>query len=404
MYKPAIRTPILILAPLFIAGCALFPGEEPAPPAAPASPPATVAAPPATPVEATPAEAPRKNRRIVHAGAAPASPPLTVWDDFREYGQFDLTLDNPRIREHRSGYTRNPRYLSRVLTQAHPYWHFIQSEAIRRGLPTELVLIPVLESGFNPAARGPGGPAGLWQFMPGTARVMGLRVSGSYDGRLDVIASTEAAFNYLEKLAQHFDGDWLLALAAYNAGEGTIKNAIALNRRRGLPADFWSLPLRSVTRHYVPRILALNQVLNDPGHYGLNLPPIPNQPFLTTVDVPARIALADAARLAGMSLADLRRLNPALRGAVVDPAGPQRLLIPLTQADSFRTALARTPLKPAPVVASATPPQWHRVVAGESLWTIARKYRVSVNTLARWNGLNVSAPLAVGRKLAVQQP
>ncbi len=415
MRKLVFRTASLTLTTAFVAGCALFPGEEPKAPEPPPAPPVQpqVEAPPEKPL----VQQPRKNRRIITGSATQVRQPATVWDDFRDYGQLDIELDNPRIREHRNWYARNGRYLNRVLTQAEPYWHYVQSEAIRRGLPPELALIPIIESGYNPIARGRG-PAGLWQFMPGTAKILGVRQNGWFDGRLDVIASTDAAFRYLETLNQHFDGDWLLTLAAYNAGEGTIKNAMAANRRRGQPTDFWSLNLRSVTRNYIPKIIALTQVLNNPARFNLTLPPIPNYPYFTVVDTGGQIGLNEAARMAGTSVTELRRLNSGLRGSATDPAGPHQILIPVGSVERFRQALASTPPAQRISVAAARPPaaasstqgvagknrKTHQVATGESLWTIARQYKVSVNTLAQWNGISPKAPLRAGKKLVVWVP
>lgn len=415
MRKLVLRTASLTLASAFVAGCALFPGEEPAAPPAPVP-----VAPPAPQVEAPPEQPlvhqPRKNRRIVTGSATKVREPATVWDNFRDYGQLDIDLDNPRVREHRNWYARNGRYLNRVLNQAEPYWYHIQSEAIRRGLPPELALIPIIESGYNPVARGRG-PTGLWQFMPGTARILGLRQNGWYDGRLDVVASTDAALRYLETLNSHFDGDWLLTLAAYNAGEGTIKNAIAANRRRGQPTDFWSLNLRAVTRNYIPKIIALTQVLNDPARFQLTLPPIPNYPYFTAVETGGQIGLNEASRMAGVSVAELRRLNSGLRGNATDPAGPHRLMVPVGSAERFRQELASTPpsqrisvaarnVPAAPAVAdpAGKTRKLHQVAPGESLWTIARQYKVGINTLAQWNGISTKAPLRAGKKLVVWVP
>ncbi|NPU92257.1 MAG: LysM peptidoglycan-binding domain-containing protein [Gammaproteobacteria bacterium] len=392
----------LTLAVFWIAGCALFPGRE----TPPAKPPATLPAPPA--VEITPPEPaitgdllpppkPRKNRRITPTDSAPVaaapSAPATVWDTFRDYAQLDLELDNARIREQRNWHIRNSRHLKLVLAQAEPYYYYVQTEAIRRGLPAELALIPIIESGYNPAARGRG-PAGLWQLMPGTAKSLGVRQSSWYEGRFDVVASTDAALRYLELLNRNFDGDWLLTLAAYNAGEATIDNAIRANRKRGLAIDYWSLNLPPVTRHYIPKILALGQLIDDPARYQFDLNPIPNRPYFTTVDTQSQLDLNEAARMAGISLNELRRLNPAFRGSATDLLGPHRLLIPVAQADGFRQTLASVPVNKRM--------QWdqYTIRSGDSVSTIARRFNISPAELKTINHMT-SDRLQAGKTLLV---
>ncbi|HVL02685.1 MAG TPA: LysM peptidoglycan-binding domain-containing protein [Dongiaceae bacterium] len=386
----------LTLAVVWIAGCALFPGHEPPPPPPQPEPaPPVVVTPPPAPVaiDDLPPK-PRKNRRIVPPVdvTVPAAP-TTVWDTFRDYAQLDLELDNARIREQRNWHIRNTRHLNQVLNQAQPYFYHVQHEAIRRGLPAELALIPVLESGYNPTARG-GGPAGMWQFMPGTAKILGLRQSSWYEGRFDVVASTDAALRYLETLNRHFDGDWLLTLAAYNAGEATVDNAIQANRKRGQPTDYWSLNLRSVTRVYIPKLLALAQLIDDPARYNLSLPPIPDKPYFASVDIQGQLDLNEAARMAGISTSELRRLNPAFRGSATDPMGPHTLLVPVASAEGFRQQLASVPAE--------RRMQWdqYQIRSGDSISTIARRFNISPAELKRINHLS-SDRLQAGRTLLV---
>ena len=392
-----LRFASLTLAVFWIAGCALFPGRD----TSTATPPATLPAPP--PVEVAPPEPaitgelplppkPRKNRRIVPADVTPSAP-STTWDIFRDYAQLDLELDNARIREQRNWHIRHSRHLNQVLTQAEPYYYHVQNEAIRRGLPAELALIPIIESGYNPAARG-GGPAGLWQLMPGTAKILGVRQSSWYEGRFDVVASTDAALRYFHLLNQHFDGDWLLTLAAYNAGEATIDNAIRANRKRGLPTDYWSLNLRQVTRAYIPKLLALAQLIDDPARYQFSLHPIPDRPYFSVVDTQAQLDLNEAARMAGISLGELRRLNPAFRGSATDPVGPHRLLVPVARADSFRQALASVPVNKRM--------QWdqYTIRSGDSVGAIARRFNISAAELKTINHMT-SDRLQAGKTLLV---
>ncbi|RMD80759.1 MAG: LysM peptidoglycan-binding domain-containing protein [Gammaproteobacteria bacterium] len=281
----------------------------------------------------------------------------------------------------RRWYVEHPAYLERLAQRAAPYLGYILDQVEERGMPAEIALLPAVESAFQPFAYSPGRAAGLWQFIPGTARRYGLRLSWWYDGRRDLVDATRAALDYLEHLRDTFHGDWLLALAAYNAGEGTVLQALRRNRRRGRPADFWSLDLPRETRQYVPRLLALASLVAQPARYGVRLPPLPADRRLAVVETGSQIDLALAAELAGMELEELYRLNPGFNRWATDPDGPHRLVLPAEKAAAFRQALARVP--PERRV------QWrrHRIRPGETLGGIARRYRTTVALLRRVNGL-----------------
>ena len=208
------------------------------------------------------------------------TPPADLWERIRR-GQRLAIPDRPRVERQLQWLAANPRYLELTAQRAEPYLHFIVEEVEQRGLPLELALIPAVESGFQPRVRSPLQAAGLWQFMPATAKGLGLKRSWWYEGRYDITRSTGAALKYLQILAKQFDGDWELALAAYNAGPGTVRKAIRKNRERGLPLDYWSLDLPKETTIYVPRMLAVAQAVRTPDDYGIALPPIPNQTQFT---------------------------------------------------------------------------------------------------------------------------
>ncbi|MCP3669683.1 MAG: transglycosylase SLT domain-containing protein, partial [Gammaproteobacteria bacterium] len=202
-----------------------------------------------------------------------------LWQRVRSGFKLEETQKHKRITQQVNWYKKNSSYIKRLQKRSKPYIHFILEQAEKRGLPTELVLLPAVESAFRPFAYSHGKAAGLWQFIPSTGRHFKLEQNWWYDGRRDVVASTNAAFDYLEQLAKRFNGDWKLALAAYNSGASTVSRAIARNKRQGKPTDFWSLKLPRETRNYIPRLLALTQVINQPEKYGIKLKPMPNKPY-----------------------------------------------------------------------------------------------------------------------------
>ena len=301
----------------------------------------------------------------------------------RVAAQFALPdHQHPRALSERTWLVDRPDYLVRVVERARPYLHLIVEEIERRGMPGEIALLPVVESAFQPFAYSHGRAAGLWQFIPSTGRIYGLKQNWWYDGRRDVKAATLAALDYLEKLAADFDGDWLLALASYNAGEGRVMRAVEKNRRAGKPTDYWSLDLPRETRGYVPKLLAVSDVFTRPGAFGIDLPTIPDAPALAEVETGGQIDLARAADLAGMSVEDLYRLNPGFNRWATDPDGPHTLLLPLEHESTFRTQLAA--LDPDGRL------QWrrHAIRSGETLGGIARHYRTTPAVLRQVNQLD----------------
>ncbi|WJW74485.1 LysM peptidoglycan-binding domain-containing protein [Thiohalobacter sp. IOR34] len=296
---------------------------------------------------------------------------------------FALPLeDQPRIQAHLRWFQRHPDYLPRVLNRGRPYLGWILREVQRRDMPTEIALLPIVESGFNPFAYSHGRAAGLWQFIPATGRRFGLKQNWWYDGRRDLIDSTRAALDYLDYLHDHLDGDWMLALAAYNSGEGTVARALRRNRKAGKATDFWSLQLPSETRDYVPKLLALRQLVESPDRFGLELPPLEAAPQLVEVETGGQIDLALAAELAGIDLDRLYRLNPGFNRWATDPEGPHRLALPVENAEDFRTALAALP--------ADRRIRWsrHQVARGETLSHIARRYHTTAALLSEVNALS----------------
>lgn len=249
-----------------------------------------------------------------------------LWDRVR--GGYRMEhIKNPRIEAQKSWFYQRQDYINRLTARASRYLHHTVVEAERRGIPTELALLPIIESSYDPSATSNAAAAGLWQFIPSTGRIYGLNQSASYDGRRDVIESTRAAYDFLTSLYNQF-GSWELALAAYNAGPGRVQKAIASNRTSGLPTDYWSLRLPKETMDYVPRFMAVAQIVLSPNSYGIQLPAIANQTHFRTVPTNYGVSLQEISSVSGVSVDELKLLNPALIGSSVDTAGPGRVVIP----------------------------------------------------------------------------
>ena len=286
---------------------------------------------------------------------------------------------DPSIQKELDWYMKHPSYLQRVFQRSERYLFHIVSEVEARGIPMEIALLPVVESAYNPYAYSPGRAAGLWQFIPASGARMGLKQNWWQDQRRDVVASTSAALDYLQKLNAMFGGDWLLTIAAYNTGEMAVQRAIEKNRRLGLPTTFWALPLPPETRAYVPRLLAIRTLLMDPESRGLRLPPIADAPYFRRVDTGGQFDLRVAAEYAKVTPEELHALNPGFHRWATDPEGPHRLYVPVQVADSFAVTVAT--LNPAQRLSVAA----HRVSTGETLASIAHDYKTAVEALRAMN-------------------
>ena len=234
---------------------------------------------------------------------------------------------NPRIEAQKGWFTSRQDYLNRLTARSSRYLYHTVREAERRNIPTELALLPIIESSYDPSGTSSAAAAGLWQFIPSTGRIYGLNQSSTYDGRRDVIESTRAAYDFLTALHNQF-GSWELALASYNAGPGRIQKAIDANAARGLPTDYWSLSLPTETMNYVPRFLAVADIVSKPEKYGVYLPAIANRQHFRSVPVNYGVSLAEVAQVTGVSYDELEKLNTALTSARIDSSGPQRIIIP----------------------------------------------------------------------------
>ncbi|HXK22613.1 MAG TPA: transglycosylase SLT domain-containing protein [Myxococcota bacterium] len=276
----------------------------------------------------------------------------------------------------------HPEYLDQSLERGRRYLHHIVSQLEERNMPRELALLPVVESAFDPFARSPHRALGLWQFIPSTGRRYGLEEDWWLDNRRDVLAATRAALDHLQELHDEFDGDWLLALAAYNAGEGSVRRAIERNRQLGEPVDFFHLRLRPETRAYVPKLLAIAQLAAEPERFGLELPSIPDAPYFEPVDVGGQIDLGLLSELTGVPLDELRALNPGFKRFATSPDGPRELLVPAAARQQCEEVLAELPASKRMRYAR------HQVRRGDTLIAIARRYGVPLEVLRSANRLH----------------
>ena len=306
---------------------------------------------------------------------------VDLWDRMRD-GFAIPDQNHARIDKYVTWYQEHPGYLDRVAKRGTPYLHFIVEQLEAAELPLELALLPIVESAFDPFAYSHGRASGMWQFVPGTAKAYGLKQNWWYDGRRDVVASTNAAIAYLSYLRDYFEGDWLAALAAYNSGQGTVGRAIRKNRKAGKADDYWSLKLPKETAAYVPQLLALAKLVANPELHKVKLSSMDNKPWFQAVPIGSQIDLSQAAQLAEISTDDLYKLNPGFNRWATDPTGPHELLIPVEKASTFATNLAQ--LSPEKRVG------WQRytVKNGDSLSTIANKFNTDVTTIRTVNGLS----------------
>lgn len=320
----------------------------------------------------------------------------SLWKRVRNGYQLDRQLEHPLIDSELAWYRKNPTFVYRATERSSRYLHYVVSAAQQRNMPTELALLPFVESAYDPFAYSRSGAAGLWQFVPQTATAFGLKRNWWYDGRKDIVASTDAALEYLQYLHDKFNDDWLLAVAAYNCGEGTVQRAIAANRSKGLGTDFWSLGLREETRKYVPRLLALAKVVATPQQYGISLYSIPDRAYFAAADTKGQLGLTKASHLANVDIDELLRLNPGFNHAAVSTDTPQRILLPVNALEQFTRELAAAP--------AAERVEWrhYTVAKGDTLISIARKFSIAPGALASANALSEKR-LKPGQELMIPQ-
>jgi membrane-bound lytic murein transglycosylase D len=453
----AIRFALLAAALAALAACA---SRQPLP----AQPPQAVVPPPAA---SPPAEAP----------SPPPSPPApeqpatlapAQYADLFDRIRTGFVLPDPDqsgIDQQLNWYASHPDYLQRAFGRADMYLYYIVTQLEARHMPLELALLPIIESAFEPYAYSRARASGLWQFIPATGSRFGLKQDWWYDGRRDIVASTNAALDYLQALHDEFNGDWLLAVASYNCGELAVEHAVQVNQAEHRPIDFWHLRLPRETEAYVPKLLAMKRLVQDPTKFGLEFSPIPNEPYFDRVPTDGQINMQVAAQIAGITAEEVYDLNPAFHRWATDPTGPFYLLMPVNAAPVFTqnvaelTADERMGLEhyavrrhdsidsvarqfktsaeilrklntmPAgrltvgedievPATTYTLPEnvrlaaarvdgraRWGRYVQfqvvrrGDTLWSIARHYRMNARTLARMNGISARHVLRPGEKL-----
>ncbi len=338
-----------------------------------------------------------------------------LWEEIGDGLKIPNAENRPEVQAQIRWFLTHQGYLQRTTERARPYLYMVYQEVKSRHLPTELVLLPINESAYYPFSYSSRGASGIWQLMPGAASDYGLKRDFWYDGRRDIFDSTNAALDYLTYLANYFNGDWLLAIAAYNTGEGNVEHAIERNLRNGEPTDFWSLHLSAQTRAYVPKLLALAVIVAHPERYPVDLPPVDAKPVVAPVHLSQPLNLKDAARFAGISLNQLKVLNPGLSRASTGPSNDSKLLLPINTIENFKANLSTTSaenfkpttqidldqtplnLKNTNVHTRHTKPKKvsllpmakhvikHRVLKGETLSSIGKHYHVSVSQLQKLN-------------------
>ncbi|MEP1446383.1 MAG: LysM peptidoglycan-binding domain-containing protein [Paraglaciecola sp.] len=310
-----------------------------------------------------------------------------LWHRVRSQLRFSFD-DNKRIAAQRNWYLKHPNYMKRVALRAKPFLHLIIEKIEQQNVPMELALLPIVESAFDPFAYSHGRAAGMWQFIPSTGKRFGMKQTWWYDGRRDVLASTQGAIDYLNYLVKMFDGNWLHALAAYNSGEGRVQRAIRKNKKAGKPSDFWNLDLPKETRAYVPKLLALADILANSEEYSFDWPVIENIPLTEEVLVGTQIDLALAADMAGLTVKELHALNPGYNRWATDPHGPHHLLLPVDKVKNFLNELAKTD--------KSERLNWvrHKVKGGDSLLKLAKQYHTTTEIISQVNELKSNVIIA----------
>ena len=400
---------LALVATALVAGCSwqyLKPGASPAPAVRepPSSPSVAAATHRAQAVAADEAQRSAEASNVV---------PISVWQSLSGKLVFE-GASLPQVRKQLSWYREQGSLLDRASARATPYLYYVMAEIEARGFPADLALLPIVESGYEPTVISRHGAAGLWQFMGGTGRRFGLSRSGWVDERLDITASTTAALDYLGTLSRRFDGDWLLAIAAYNAGWGNVERAIARNRRAGRPTDVWHLPLRGETHALIARVVALSEIYRDPEEFGLALPEAANEPYFARVTLDHPTDLREFARRSGIEEGLFKRLNPGIRGWHTGPTAGQQVLVPARLASVAMSVAAQIPSSPVPAgqaLATRSLPAGklnadgasYTVQSGDSLWLIARRFDTTVDALLALNRIDRETQLDLGQVLRVRQ-
>ena len=310
----------------------------------------------------------------------PTKAEINLWQ--RIYSRFDIKDENnSRSKKYEKWFSARPEYIERMMDRSQKYLFYVVGEVEKRGMPSEIALLPMIESAYNPIANSRSKAVGIWQFIPSTGRLYGLKQDWWQDKRRNVVDATNAALDYLQKLHALF-GTWDLALAAYNAGEGTVSRAIAKNRAKGLPTDYANLKLPAETKDYVPKLQAIKNIVSNPSQYGLYIDPIPNKPYFTYVEAPAVIDADLAANLAEISYDEFLLLNSEHRRPLIRTnEKTQKFILPINAADTFVKNLSQNEK---PLVS------WniYKPKRNEKIKTIANKFDMEESDLIKANDLN----------------
>ena len=318
--------------------------------------------------------------------------PTSLWQRIRTgFGLPDMT--SPLVTEQEEWFSKRPDYIARTVQRSSRYLYYIVEQIEKRGMPSEIALLPIIESAYNPVAYSRAHASGIWQFIPSTGKHYGLQQNFWYDGRRDVMAATNAALDYLEKLYEMF-GSWDLALASYNWGEGAVSRAIAKNLAKGLATDYRSLSMPNETRYYMPKLQAVKNIIANPSQFGIDLAEVPNQPYFVAVTTTKHIDVKLAAKLANMPVEEFLSLNPGNSRPVIKADGERVLLFPADKAASFRLNLESNEQ---PLVSW----QAYKLKAGETVDRIATRYGISVAQLKQVNGIAPKRGVASGATLLV---
>jgi membrane-bound lytic murein transglycosylase D len=331
---------------------------------------------------------------IENAARQDAEDSNNAWHRLQQ-GMKMQSVMNKRVQTQMDWYLSHREYLNRVMARAKPVLPFVLDELEKKQLPTELALLPIVESAYQTFAYSHGRASGMWQIIPSTGRQLGLKQNWWYDGRRDIIESTRAATTYLNNLAKTFDQDWELALAAYNAGPGKVRSAIRYNKKKGRKTDFWHLThFRRETKDYVPKLMALKEIFSSPEKYDIDLLHIENELSYEIVEIDSQLDLALAAELAGITTEELYQLNPAFNRWATAPKGPHRLLLPKDKVEQFTTELSQLP--------RSQRINWvrYKIRNGDTLSQIAVRYKTTAQLIRNVNGIRGSS-IRAGKYLLI---
>ncbi|MBL8478291.1 MAG: transglycosylase SLT domain-containing protein [Sterolibacteriaceae bacterium] len=323
------------------------------------------------------------------------TPPDDLWQRMRN-GFSMPDLDSPLVADRQAWYLNRPDLLKRIFERSRRYLHHIVEELEKRGMPTELALLPVVESSFNPLAYSSARALGMWQFIPATGKTYKLQQNAWFDQRRDIVASTGAALDYLQTIYE-MHGDWHLALASYNWGENAVGRAVAKNQAKGLPTDYRNLKMPAETAYYVPKLQAIKNIIAQPQLFGISLDPIPNRPYFGTVERSENMDIALAARLAEIPVEEFIALNPAYSRPVMPSASNSPLVLPADKVQTFLANLQHHEAQDKPLSAWFT----HNLKKGEKLDAVARRYGLSIVRLKQLNGINAKTKVVPGLALLV---